>query len=85
MNDLSVSFYLRPKIYLVLDYVGDVYFGVEPRLTFKFTKDVYDSDCGQCFFFNFLFFIFLIFFFLNLKIVSLNDTFDKQANVLFCF
>ncbi len=45
----SITVYLKPTLYLSLDYVGDVYFGFKPALTFEFEKEtaLSKTDCAS--------------------------------------
>ncbi len=47
---MNITFYLKPTIYLALNYIGAVYFGIQPEIEFTFAKDVnfYDTVSSDC-------------------------------------
>eukprot|EP01084_Bolivina_argentea_P256835 432580_1 len=48
-TSVNITFYIKPTIYLALNYIGSVYFGLQPEIEFTFTKDVnfYDDTISS--------------------------------------
>ena len=44
----NITFYLKPTLYLELTYVGDIYFGIEPEIELKLTKDATSNVSTDC-------------------------------------
>ena len=41
----SVTIYSKPTLYLALDYIGDVYFGIQGEITFTLVQNSGSTDC----------------------------------------
>jgi len=46
-NSMNITLYIKPTLYLALEYVGNVYFGVQAQVEFTFTKDADYDNTGD--------------------------------------